>query len=140
MSEEVKGHIREYEKLNIKPAAILIALREKIDDLPTKMQVNNYLKTLRNKKELDGRLGNLSCLEDFLELFAANKEIPEDPDQMFVADCWTEIKLLNSDIVKKFRIFFTTKRLLSFTKYVSHPSLYLLLFIFIILIYCSYIE
>ena len=60
---EVKGHIREYEKLNIKPAAILIALREKIEDLPTKMQVNNYLKTLRNKKELDGRLGNLSCLK-----------------------------------------------------------------------------
>ena len=36
---------------------------------------------------------------------------------MFVADCFCEAKIVNDELVRKFRIFFTTKRLLGFIKY-----------------------
>jgi hypothetical protein len=85
LSSEIKEYIKEYEKLNIKPKRILIALRDKTDNLPTIIQLNNFLKSIRNKKDIDGALGNRVTLNDFLNLHTENKNIPEDPDQMFVA-------------------------------------------------------
>ena len=45
ISECIKEFIHEYERLGIKPSAMLIALRDKTKSLPTKEQLNNYLKT-----------------------------------------------------------------------------------------------
>jgi hypothetical protein len=49
----IKSRIDEYDKMGVKPAAMLIALRETAVQLPTVIQLNNYLKTqTRSSKRL----------------------------------------------------------------------------------------
>ncbi len=91
-------------------------MRDKTHNLPTIIQLNNFLKSIRNKKDIDGALGNRVTLNDFLNLHTENKNIPEDPDQMFVADCFCDVTNTNGIVERVFRIFFTTKRLIEFVK------------------------
>ena len=51
-------------------------------------------------------------------LHGKTNRIPENPDSMFVSDCFWEATTVNSKMIRTFRIFFTTKRILSFAKYV----------------------
>ena len=44
IAESIRGYIHEYERLNVRPSAMLISLREKTTLLPSKVQLNNYLK------------------------------------------------------------------------------------------------
>jgi hypothetical protein len=114
---EVKIKIKEFEALGLKPSHMLIQLRKYTTKIPTQLQLSNYLKEVR--KNLEGDLGVKICLQDFENFYAAHKPIPEDDDQMFVADCKTEVFIEKGEMVRIFRIFLTTKRLISFTKHVS---------------------
>ena len=109
--------IAEYESLGLKPAQMLIQLRQVTTRIPTQLQLNNFLKDLRKKD--DGELESKICLNDFKYFYDKHKEIPENPDQMFAADLFIEVKLEQGEMTRIFRIFLTTKRLLSFTNYVS---------------------
>ena len=116
-----KTIIIEYERINLKPSVMLRRLRDDIPltlTIPSERQLNNFLKVYRTKKELGGNLGNWICLNDFLEIYESNKQIPINPDQMYVAGCITSVTNENNELERNFRIFFTTKRLLEFTKYV----------------------
>ena len=96
---------------------MLIQLRKETTKIPTQLQLNNYLKDLR--KNLDGQLETKVCLNDFIEFHQRHKEIPEDSDQMFVGNCEVEVINEEGEMIRLFRIFLTTKRLLTFTNYVS---------------------
>ena len=122
IDERIKDIIREYDRMSHKPAHMLRMLREDLPpntSLPTERQLNNFLSTHRAKKELGGNLGNRICLNDFLEIYELNKNVPDDPDQMFVANCVTNVVIDNGSMNRVFRIFFTTTRLLDFTKHVT---------------------
>ena len=115
---KLKPFIDEYERMGLKPATMLISLREKASHLPTVIQLNNYLKRLRNSRT--GNLGSRISLNDILDFYNEHKEVPEDMDQMFVVDCYCEASEIENEINYKFRIFLTTKRLIEFTKYVNY--------------------
>jgi hypothetical protein len=71
--------------------------------------LNNYLATSRQK-----RLGKTkACLQDLINYAKANEIIPDDEHKDFVAGYQYEL-----DDEVEFRIFLTTKKLLSFTQYV----------------------
>ena len=88
--------------------------------IPSTTQLNNFLKYIREQQS--STKGAALCLQDFDDFFAAHRNVPEDPDGMFVADCKTDTvkeKVNNVEkIILLFRIFFTTTRLLSFTQHV----------------------
>ena len=88
---------------------LFIQLRQVTTQIPTQLQLNNFLKDLRKKE--DGELGSKICLNDFKSFNDKHKEIPENPDQMFAADLFTEVKLEKGEMTRIFRIFLTTKRL-----------------------------
>ena len=115
----VQAKIIEYETYGLKPAQMLVQLRRVADQLPTKLQLSNFLRFHRNKSSNLSSNGTQICLQDFLDFYEKNNIIPENPDRMFVADCFAEAVMEKSFLVQIFRIFFTTKRLLSFTQYVS---------------------
>jgi len=99
------------------PKVMLIELRKVTDTIPTITQLNNYLKKLRRGNE--GQLGTRICIKDFKDMYEVHKNIPEHENQMFVSDLFTDCQLVNGELVSNFRIFFTTKKLLSFTLHVS---------------------
>ncbi len=113
----IKPLIDDFERLGVKPATMLISLREKATYLPTVSQLNNYLKRLRNIRT--GNLGSRFSLNDILAFFNEHKEVPEDIDQMYVVDCYCDASTINNELEFKFRIFLTTKRLIQFTEYVT---------------------
>ena len=113
-----KEKIEELEALNLRPAEILIQLRDNGFKLPTLMQLNNYLKELRKSKA--GNSNTSICLQDLVDFYENNKEIPLNPDKVFVADCWTKVALENGEQIRMFRLFITTKRLLSFAGLNDH--------------------
>ena len=115
IDEGTKELIQEYERLSLKPATMLRSLRDKTNRIPTVQQLNNFLKSLRNKRDDIGVTGSRMCLNDFLYLQKEFGDIPENPDSMFVSDCFCEATTVNGEMIRTFRIFFTTKRLLSFT-------------------------
>ena len=127
ISTETKSKIAEYERLNCKPLEILINIRQVGLQIPTTTQLNNYLKQLRKDKGLEGELGTRICLNDNQKIYDDHKQIPENPDQI-IADCYTDASYDNGELCLSFRIFFTTVRLLSFTKYVSVPIVCVIFF------------
>ena len=119
ISAIVQTKIIEFESYGLKPAQMLVQLRRVADQLPTKLQLSNFLQFHRNKSSNVCSNGTQICLQDFIDFYEKNNKIPEDLDKMFVADCFVEAIIENGCLVQIFRIFFSTKRLLSFTKYVS---------------------
>lgn len=81
--------------------------------IPNSLQLSNYLKQLRQTYK-----GSALCLQDIEDFYENNKKIPESEDEMFVVNVNTIIKKENDRISLIFRIFLTTKRLLSFTNHV----------------------
>ncbi len=84
-----------------------------------------------NYIENEGQLGTRICLKDFKDLYEQFKSIPDYENEMFVSDCFTETKLVKGEIQHNFRIFFTTKKLLSFTLYVSMHDLLFVCYVLI---------
>ena len=115
----VQTKIIEFESYGLKPAQMLVQLRRFADVLPTKLQLSNFLKFHRSKSSTVTSNSTQICLQDFLDFYDKNKEIPDDDDKMFVSDCFVEAVMENESLVQIFRIFFTTKRLLTFTRHVS---------------------
>ena len=79
-------------------------------------QINNLLKSVRDKQSVTK--SNSMCLKDFDDYGEAHMKVPEDPDEMFVADWSTDTLQENGSILLSFWMFYTTKRLLEFTQYV----------------------
>ncbi len=80
IDDQIKPNIDDYERIGVKPAAMLIGLTEKTENLPTVVQLNNYLKRLRNNRE--GNRGSRITLNDLLDFYKENKNVPEDFDKM----------------------------------------------------------
>ena len=88
-------------------------------DIPTTRQLNNFLSAVRDKLAASETMGTSMCLADFDNIFLNHKSLPEDSDTLFVVDVSTEVKIEEGKLQLLFRIFFSTKRLLSFACYVS---------------------
>ena len=59
------------------------------------------------------------CLNHFRDLYQQYKDLPEDIDEMLVADYFTQaITTDDGQMIKTFRFFFTTRRLISFSTYI----------------------
>ena len=119
ISPLVQRKIIEFESYGLKPAQIMIQLRKFADILPSKCQLSNFLNFHRNKVANIGSSGTQIKLNDFIDMYEKYKQIPEDLDQLFIPDCFVNSLMEGDELVSIFRIFFTTKRLLSFSKYVS---------------------
>ena len=66
------------------------------------------------------------CLNDFRDLYQQYKDLPEDIDEMLVADYFTQaITTDDGQMIKKFRFFFTTRRLISFATYFNLFTIYI---------------
>jgi len=52
-------------------------------------------------------------------MYNDHKALPESLDQMFVSNCFCEAATINGEMVRTFRIFFTTRCLLSFVTHVT---------------------
>lgn len=111
ITSPVKAKILEYERLKLKPKAILVQLRKAGLEQPTTRQLSNYLRYHRGKT-----LGTTGVTLDQLQQWANQRSaIPEDDDQVFCGKF--ECVALPEKI---FRIFITTKRLLGFTTRATH--------------------
>ena len=120
LTSTVQQKVIEFESYGLKPAQILIQLRKFADVMPTKLQLSNFLNVHRKKSNHLSQNGTQICLNDILNFYENNKVAPSDPDKMFVADCYVDAVMENDELVHIFRIFFTTTRLLSLTKFVSY--------------------
>jgi hypothetical protein len=117
-----KEKINELIGLNCKPAKILIELRKQEFIVPTQVQLYNYIKYHRTEK-----LGSTNISLNDLKNWASERmAIPEDVDKMFVGDF--EYQTTPNKI---FRLFLTTRRLISFAKFVSF-SFFIFFFFFLI--------
>ena len=95
------------------PSLMLIKLREEGLEPPEKSQLTNYLKQIRSEKSITrGNSINLTQLKQWAD---ERRTIPESMDKVFVAN-FEYIALPT----KKFKIFLTTKRLLSLTQKVKY--------------------
>jgi len=79
--------------MRVKPATMLIALRENDIQLPTVIQLNNYLKRLGSKKDGTGNHGTIT-LDNLIKFYEENREVTEDEDKMFVVDCYCQATFL----------------------------------------------
>lgn len=111
ISQQVKDRIYELCFLNLTPNQIIQKLTNEKLEPPSKVDLNNLLKSIR-KKELGKKLPSLNELKEWCE---QHKLIPDDDDEVFVGNYSVEAKLEEKD----FRIFLTTKRLMAFTQHVS---------------------
>jgi hypothetical protein len=107
IDDQIKPYIDDYERIGVKPAAMLIGLKEKTENLPTVVQLKIYLKRLRNNRE--GNRGSRITLNDLLEFYEEHKNEPEDLDKMSVVDCFCDASTKDNEIVFKFRIFMIAK-------------------------------
>jgi hypothetical protein len=110
ISQATKDKIIDLERLGTRPKRILIELREGGLDIPTTSQLANFLKSYRRKE--DGPAS--STLSDIKNWCEQRLAIPDDDDMPFVVDY--EISAIPD---QSFKIFITTKRLVTFTRYVS---------------------
>jgi hypothetical protein len=112
ISEATHNRIAELCFLGHKPERILQQLKSDGLDQPDKMFLNNLLKKFR-KEKFGIKLPTYRELNSWCQ---EHSVIPEDDDdKVFVGSYEIESNLQK----KYFRIFLTTKRLMSFTKYVS---------------------
>ena len=110
LPEHVKLKIIEYDRLNIKPMAIIEHLRSDGIVSIKHEQLYNFLKIQRRKN-----LGSTKfSLQDLVDWANQHSSIPTDENSTFVYK-FEHATQPN----REFRIFLTTKRLISFTKYVS---------------------
>jgi hypothetical protein len=111
ISEATHKRIVELCLLGHKPERILQQLKSDGLDQPDKIFLNNLLKKIR-KEKFGIKLPTFRELQQWCE---DNKAVPEDDDAVFVGSYD-----IGANLEKKyFRIFLTTKRLMSFTKYVN---------------------
>ena len=110
IAREFKVKIEELVSFGCKPGKIMIELRKAGLEVPKTTQLYNFIKYNRKDK-----LGSTTIsLNDLKEWAATRMDIPDDEDTMFVGSFHYE-----ATPIKKFRIFLTTKRLISFAKKVG---------------------
>lgn len=127
LSKQVKELVAEYEKDHLAPRRMIGKLRARKIQPPTIQQLSTYLITLRkaNRKKASGSDETVWSLSDVQKFAEKNSVKPEeierlDLDTVFVASFEYELKPK-----RKFRLFLTTKRLLTFVQRVSvNYSLY----------------
>ena len=51
-------------------------------------------------------------LQGIVDFYEQHKAIPQDPD-LYASDCWNKVVNEKGELLRLFRIFFTTKRLLT---------------------------
>ena len=117
IDDKTKEKIAELEALNLKPAQILIQLRNFATKIPSLLQLNNLEKTKKEIRKNKNGTTNMT-LQGIVDFYEKHKAIPDDPDQVYASDCWTKVVNEKGEIIRLFRIFLTTKRLLTFTEYV----------------------
>jgi hypothetical protein len=94
----------------VKPASLISSFRKE-GIILEKQQLNNFLKNEKKKK-----LGSKAfCLKDLIDYAETKKSVPDDINEVFVVDYEykTEPRI-------EFRIFLSTKKLISFTKFSKH--------------------
>lgn len=108
VSEKVRDFILAQYKLGNPPATIVFQLREMKDiDQPSKEQVSHIINYYKEKTP--NTVVSISDLENFVK---ANNTVPNDDDDPFVVNFTCSPPRTPSE-QKFFRIFFSTKRLLS---------------------------
>jgi hypothetical protein len=108
--KHLRVKILELDSAGVKPASLISKLRKEGIILQMQ-QLNNFLKNERKK-----RLGSKAfCLKDLIDYAELKLAVPDDMNEVFVSDFnyKTEPRV-------GFRIFLTTKKLISFTKFSKH--------------------
>ena len=129
----IKPYIDRYMGYNIKTMEMINHLSKEGKDsveqsfidskTPSYAQITNYIKRMREKqKEIASHIVTLDDIEEFVNKY---NRLPEDDDELFVPCFWKESKIVKGKIVINFRLFLTTKRLLSYCLYVSYINVIL---------------
>ena len=105
-------HIKELLKLGLTANKTILKSITR-NNLPqiTKAQLNSLKSRIKQAKFGPSN----SCLHEVVEWCKTKSEVPEDDDEVFCGGC--EYHLNDTDEITFLRIFVTTKRLISLTKY-----------------------
>ncbi|CAF0979499.1 unnamed protein product [Brachionus calyciflorus] len=111
--EPARSKIIEYERMNMKPSTILDMLEQHKMECPSIRQLNNFLSNYRRSQN------GSKCItmSELVEFVSPKLSVPNDVDEAFVAAYEYDAPSIEK---RWFRLFITTKRLISLATKANH--------------------